>query len=368
MMVAVVAIFVSCEDEKGYYISGTIDAADGTEIYISELDNNNNLSSIIDTTKVLDGKFELDLPEKESPTLSFLTVEKTRGNVLFIADNLPITFQINKDSLFASQVTGGKDNAILYSYLGELRASNKRMGTLRNKMMAAYSSQDSVKLEELQQTRDTLVAQNARAKKELVKSNPNSIVSLLILQEMINSRRFTTKELMDLYGNLSPEIKNSTLGKTLGEKFEKLSKLAIGSKAPNFSGPTPEGEEISLNEIMGEVTLIDFWASWCKPCRAENPNIVRVYEKYHDKGFNIIGVSLDRPGQKAQWVKAIEEDNLTWNQVSNLQFWQGPIARKYEIRAIPAAFLLDENGVIVARNLRGEDLENKVAELLGEEQ
>src|SRR5690606_21997134 len=156
-------------------------------------------------------------------------------------------------------------------------------------------------------------------------------------------------------------------GKKIGESLSNLSSVEIGNKAPEFTAPNPEGEQIALKDVLGKVTLIDFWASWCKPCRVENPNIVSVYEKYHDKGFNAIGVSLDRQDQKDKWIQAIADDRLSWPQVSNLQFWQDPVAKQYGIQAIPAAFLLDENGVIVARNLRGEALGQKVAELLGEE-
>jgi thiol-disulfide isomerase/thioredoxin len=113
---------------------------------------------------------------------------------------------------------------------------------------------------------------------------------------------------------------------------------------------------------MGKVTLIDFWAAWCKPCRAENPNVVSAYKKYHDKGLNIIGVSLDRSAE--DWKKAIADDGLIWNQVSHVAYFEDPIAKLYGVDAIPAAFLLDENGVIVAKNLRGSQLEEKVAELL----
>ena len=136
----------------------------------------------------------------------------------------------------------------------------------------------------------------------------------------------------------------------------------IGAVAPDFSGPTPEGKQLALNEIKGKITLIDFWAGWCKPCRMENPNIVSVYDKYKDKGLEIIGVSLDR--DRNQWLQAIEDDGLEWNQVSNVQYFQGPIAQLYNIQAIPAAFLLDENGVIIAKDLRGPALEAMVAQLL----
>ncbi|MEX0272741.1 MAG: peroxiredoxin family protein, partial [Flavobacteriaceae bacterium] len=137
---------------------------------------------------------------------------------------------------------------------------------------------------------------------------------------------------------------------------------SIGSKAPEFSGPNPDGKQISLAEVKGKATLIDFWAAWCRPCRAENPNVVKVYNKYHDKGLNVIGVSLDRNAEA--WKKAIADDGLEWNHVSHVAYFEDPIAKLYNIDAIPAAFLLDENGVIVAKNLRGPALEEKVSELL----
>lgn len=145
---------------------------------------------------------------------------------------------------------------------------------------------------------------------------------------------------------------------------ESVANTDIGKVAPNFSAPDPNGKEIALNDIKGKVTIIDFWASWCKPCRRENPNVVKLYEKYHDKGLEIISVSLDKEGQKNRWIKAIEDDNLTWHNISNLKFWSDPIAKMYNVRSIPATFILDESGTIVAKKLRGAALERKVEELL----
>ena len=142
--------------------------------------------------------------------------------------------------------------------------------------------------------------------------------------------------------------------------------ITVGVKAPDFTAPNPEGKMLTLNKILGKVTILDFWASWCKPCRVENPNFVRIFNKYHEKGLEIISVSLDREGQKSAWVSAIEKDNLDWYNVSNLKFWQDPIAQLYNISSIPATFVLDSEGKILATRLRGQALEAKIAELLAD--
>ena len=118
-----------------------------------------------------------------------------------------------------------------------------------------------------------------------------------------------------------------------------------------------------MSEILGKVTILDFWASWCRPCRLENPNFVKLYDKYHEKGLNIISVSLDRENQKSRWIKAIEKDNLSWYNVSNLKYWQDPVALMYNITSIPATFILDDKGTIISTRLRGSALEKKIDEL-----
>ena len=139
--------------------------------------------------------------------------------------------------------------------------------------------------------------------------------------------------------------------------------VSVGQKAPDFTLNDPEGNAVSLSSKVGsKLLLVDFWAGWCGPCRQENPNIVKVYNEFNKKGFDVFGVSLDRT--RDEWVKAISDDKLAWTHVSDLQYWNSAAAKLYAVNAIPASFLLDENGVIVARNLRGEDLYNKVKEVL----
>jgi len=362
--IAVLTILGCAKEKEGYSISGNVkNIEDGKMVYLSEL-NENNQPTILDSVAVKDEKFMLDLPEITSSNLNFINIDGVRGNILFISENEPLKFEVYKDSIQASKVSGGKENELLYSYLNHIKELNTKVMRIRTDLKTqAATTRDSESMVKLQKEEEALRNGDLAYKKKIVKENPDKFVSILVLTDMM-SMQAPVNEVKELFENLSDNIKQTSIAKPLKENLEKLSAVAVGSKAPDFKAPNPQGEEIALKDVLGKVTLIDFWAAWCKPCRVENPNIVKVYNKYHDKGFNIIGVSLDRAGQKDKWVQAIQDDNLTWNQVSNLQFWNDPVAQLYNIRAIPAAFLLDENGVIVATNLRGEALEAKVKELI----
>lgn len=366
-LLVVIVLFssISCEkDTEGYALTGDLkNIEDGKMVYISQLDENNQPKKI-DSVTVKDEKFSIDLPETENSNLSFLTVQDVNGNVMFISENETIHFNIHKDSLQTSNVRGGKENKVFYDYLEHIKTLNQKVMRIRSELQTQLTStRDSATIVNLQQEEEALRNSDMAYKKKMISENPDAFVSVLILTDM-QSMGAPASEVKEYYEALGEDVKKSSIAKSLKTDLDKRSATEIGSKAPTFSGPNPQGEELALPDLMGKVTLIDFWAAWCKPCRDENPNIVKVYNKYHDKGFNAIGISLDRPGQKDRWIKAIEDDNLTWPQISSLQFWQDPIAQQYGIKAIPAAFLLDENGVIVAKNLRGQELEDKVKELL----
>ncbi|TDN79210.1 peroxiredoxin [Salegentibacter sp. 24] len=365
VILAVAAAFTSCQEDKGYFISGNVDQMEnGNMVYVSELDDKTKRPVRVDSTAIKDGRFELDLEDPETPSLSFLEFEGTPGNVIYIAEDEKINFEIYKDSLRASEVSGGKENRLLYDYLNHLEKINEKVMKGRTEMRTAYREKDSTKLLSLQDTEKEIIDNDKVFKKKIVNENPDSFVSIMVISDMLRMKSYPVNEIKEMFEGLSEEVKNTVIGKQIAENLEKANKVAVGSKAPNFTAPTPNGDQLSLKDAMGKVTVIDFWAAWCKPCRVENPNLVKTYNKYKDEGLSIIGVSLDRPGQKDRWIQAIEEDGLPWHQVSNLEFWQDPVAQLYGIKAIPAAFVLDEDGTIVARDLRGDALDKKIGELL----
>ncbi len=364
-VVGIILSFFSCQnDHDGYAITGNIDDLEsGKIIYVSQIDANTQ-PQIIDSVTTENGKFSLDLTNVDSPNLSFLTIPGYNGNVMFISENETINFEIYKDSLPTSKVTGGKENKIFSQYIDHLKDLNQKMMEVRMNLSQQLSStRDSATIMHLQQEEEAIRLKDVEFKKQMIKENPDAFVSVLAVTDML-SMGAPAGEVREYFGMLSPELQASSFGTNLKSSLDKRSLTEIGSKAPEFSGPNPEGTQLALKDLLGKVTLIDFWAAWCKPCRDENPNIVRVYNKFKDQGFNVIGISLDREDQRDRWLQAIEDDNLAWPQISHLQFWDEPIAKLYGIRAIPAAFLLDENGVIIARDLRGPELERKVQEFL----
>ncbi len=198
---------------------------------------------------------------------------------------------------------------------------------------------------------------------EYVKANPSSPIAMYALQQAVGWDIDPDKA-EPLFTALSDENKNLPSAVEFRENLDIAKKTGIGRVAMDFTQEDTAGKAVSLSSFRGHYVLVDFWASWCGPCRNENPNVVKVFNKYKDRGFQIIGVSLDRPGQKEKWLKAIHDDGLAWTQVSDLQFWNNAVAKQYGIRAIPQNFLLDPEGKIIAKNVRGEELDQKVGEAL----
>jgi len=202
----------------------------------------------------------------------------------------------------------------------------------------------------------------ARSEKQLLfaKNNPNSYFGLVALSEAAGTK-VDAQRISPLYNALNEKLRATDIGKELAQRIKATSITAVGGQAPLFTQNDVSGKPVSLASLKGKVILIDFWASWCHPCRGENPNLKKQYSLYKDKGFEILSVSLD--SKKENWVQAIAQDGLTWLQVSDLKGWNNEVGRLYGIRAVPACFLIDATGKIIANDVRGETLNQKLAEI-----
>jgi len=199
--------------------------------------------------------------------------------------------------------------------------------------------------------------------KKFIRENPDSYISLNALEMITYSSDYS--DIAPLFNSLSATIKESETGKKFAERLPKLKAVALGAVAPEFAEADTSGKMVNLSSFRGKYVLIDFWASWCGPCRHENPNVVKAFNRFKNQKFTILGVSLDRPGAKDKWLAAIHKDGLAWTQVSDLKFWDSKVADMYAVRGIPQNFLLDPDGKIIGKNLRGDDLEVKLEEIFG---
>ncbi len=363
-------VLISCNSTpESYTLTGTLtgEIADGTNVYLRKIGENGQAIDV-DTAMVETGKFVFT-GNSNAPEMHFVFVDELMGYTRLIIENGEIEMLAQKDSLGFATIEGTEQNDFFNDYREKSQAAQERASNIQNDMQNAGASRDTVLANALREEFDELVEEYQGFEKDYIKKHPNALISVILIDRALVTRVSSIEEVQELYNGLSPEIKETRTGEKImkaleaqKEREEKAKNTEVGAKAPNFSGPSPSGDTVALNDILGKATLIDFWAAWCRPCRAENPNIVSVYEKYHDKGLNIIGVSLDKTADA--WKKAIADDDLTWNHISNIAYFNDAIAKLYNVNAIPAAFLLDENGVIVAKNLRGPALEAKVAELL----
>ncbi|WP_159023794.1 TlpA disulfide reductase family protein [Formosa sp. L2A11] len=366
-LLSLVALAFSCAKEKdGFSLDASLnDAVNGKSIKLIKAEGQKQV--VIDSTVIADGKAHFE-GAVTAPDLYFIEIESVRGNIPVILENEDMTVAINTDSIFNTRVQGSKENDAFNTYQSYMLDLQKKNQTLSKEFRTAQQTKDSLLALDVQNRYKAMVDENLAHDLDFMKSNNDAFVSALVLQRHLGNQKVTFDQKKSIYDNFTPSLKETTLGKTIGEAIEAEAATTTGSVVKDFSAPNPEGKTISLNEIKGKVTIIDFWAAWCGPCRKENPNLVKVYNTYHEKGLEILGVSLDgTPRQKdakAEWIAAIKKDGLAWHQMSNLDYFNDPIAKQFNIQAIPATYILDAEGKIVASGLRGQALEDKIAELL----
>jgi peroxiredoxin len=365
-----VLTLLSCNKlkENEYLLKGSFQGiSDGTYLIIEKSDEFNEFVSI-DSTLIKNEKFEFK-GIFENPDFYYLHVKNVPGKIQFIVENGTIEVVAYKDSLNQSQVTGTLSNDRYKAFKSVTEEVNKRRAAFQeanmSKFMEAQQNQDMETVDALMKENEAFDNEIAKIAKNEVKDHPNSFLSVLLLSQLVGYPGEDAKELLDFLNKMPENLKNTRFGKSAKEKLEAMNgKVGVGQKAPNFSAPGVDGNPVSLYDHLGKVTVKHLRAAWCGPCRKENPIMVSLYETYKDRGLEIFGVSLDQPGKGDDWKQAIAADRLTWTQVSNLKFWDDPIAAQFGVQAIPATFILDANGIIIARDLRGEDLKAKIEELL----
>lgn len=276
-------------------------------------------------------------------------------------ENITIT---GKDSLKTAVVIGSlltDESKKVDDYLRPLYAKYE----LLNKEFAAQpeaKKQDNTYIKELEERAKKIAKEIQDAKISYVKQNPDKYMSLMALNSTLGPG-FDAIEMEKIFGTINPSLRETYFGKQVAERIASVKKTQEGVQAADFSQPDVTGKIVKLSDYKGKYVLIDFWASWCAPCRRENPNLVKAYAQYKDKGFQILGVSLDKAADKAKWIKAIADDRLTWTQVGDLKGWENAAAQLYEVKAIPMNFLIDPTGKIIAKELRGESLDEKLKQI-----
>ncbi|MDO9001478.1 MAG: TlpA disulfide reductase family protein [Bacteroidota bacterium] len=342
-------------------IDGTIRNFSGKTVYVHHKWDEKDYT---DSTKVVNGKFSFNLKSVD-PNMYWFTYGNNineQPNFIFFADSEPLKANLIGDSLIYSSVAGGQTQKDYLEYRTMINNFVAQQQQMQADFNTASQTGDNVTMDKLKADFQGLNTVFINGLKDFIKTHAKSAVSGFIIYNDFNNPNIPMEVVIESLSYIDKSIENTKFIKLATKRVDAVKGTMIGNKATNFTQNSPEGKPINLTDFKGKYVLVDFWASWCGPCRMENPNVVASYNRYKDKGFTVLGVSFD--SNKDAWLAAIQKDNLTWPHVSDLKGWGNEAGKIFSISSIPQNLLLDKEGKIVAKNLRGAALDEKLAELI----
>lgn len=360
-----ILLAAGCKKECAYMISGTWEDADGRIVYLKKAVGDKQYVSL-DSAMVQNGSFKMSgLLEQIDKRI--LTIGNKEEEILL--DAVPITVKVtkmvdengNKLDSDEVEITGSPEQEVLKE--ANSLIMGKAFLDLGSMFALVEVKDDSVKLDSVYKATQQLKQALDDKIKHFIDSCNNRMAITYVIGDFV-AKNYPFEEVERYYDNLTPEVKASYPGQLLAENMKALREINVGGIAPDIDLATPAGGHLKLSSLRRKYVLLDFWASWCGPCLAEVPNVKAIYEEYKDKGFEIYGVSLDEDAEA--WKNAIEKHGLTWLHVSSLKGWECPVAKRYNVTGIPKMYLLDKEGRIIAMDLRGEALKEKVSSLFNE--